>query len=291
MLSAGFEPVIPAINRLQTYALDPMAPWIVLICIFSPMTQQSLMGQGLRIDVDTRSHLDTPHLVESLWKGDQPVTETSTWQYTTSSTDRHPFPGGIRTYNPKGEQPQTQGIDRAATGNGLLCVTKLYFLTLRVQLIGHLETDAGTQTTRPNIKFDYRQPRIMISDLLRIHGQIIRKARTLKDIHIYGKLVLRHYLFIIRIFLNSDWVCTGHSVRQQARVFVSKLQMLLIFVYSEAVYCRDRHLAVHDASVPAMHFVWRFDPFEEWSSSKCRRILPSIITRYLPPLPTYKSKL
>jgi hypothetical protein len=53
MLSAGFEPVIPAIKRLQTYALDPMATWIVLICIFSPMTQQSLMGQDLRINVDT----------------------------------------------------------------------------------------------------------------------------------------------------------------------------------------------------------------------------------------------
>ena len=34
MLSAGFEPVIPANKRLQTYALDPMATWIVLICIY-----------------------------------------------------------------------------------------------------------------------------------------------------------------------------------------------------------------------------------------------------------------
>jgi hypothetical protein len=26
--SAGFEPAIPAIKRLQTYAVDPMATWI-----------------------------------------------------------------------------------------------------------------------------------------------------------------------------------------------------------------------------------------------------------------------
>ena len=56
MLSAGFELVIPANKRLQTYALDPMATWIVLICIFSPMIEQSLVGQGLLIDVDKRSH-------------------------------------------------------------------------------------------------------------------------------------------------------------------------------------------------------------------------------------------
>jgi len=34
MLSGVFEPVIPAINRLQTYALDPMATWMVLVYFF-----------------------------------------------------------------------------------------------------------------------------------------------------------------------------------------------------------------------------------------------------------------
>jgi len=32
-------------------------------------------------------------------KSDQPVAETSTWQYTTLTTDRHPCPNGIRTHN------------------------------------------------------------------------------------------------------------------------------------------------------------------------------------------------
>jgi hypothetical protein len=46
------------------------------------------------------SHLDTPHLVGLLWTSDQPDAETSTWQHTTLTRDRLPFPGGIRTHNP-----------------------------------------------------------------------------------------------------------------------------------------------------------------------------------------------
>jgi len=34
--------------------------------------------------------LDTPHSLQLLWMGDQPVAETSTWQHTTLTTDRHP---------------------------------------------------------------------------------------------------------------------------------------------------------------------------------------------------------
>jgi hypothetical protein len=60
-----------------------------LTLYFSPMTQQSLVGQDLLTDENSRSHLDTPHLVESLWTGDQPVTETSTSQNATFSTDVH----------------------------------------------------------------------------------------------------------------------------------------------------------------------------------------------------------
>ena len=46
-----------------------------------------------------RSHTDTPQSVGLLWTSDQPVAETSTWQHTTLTTDKHPCPGGIRTHN------------------------------------------------------------------------------------------------------------------------------------------------------------------------------------------------
>jgi len=36
------------------------------------------------------AHDDTPQLVGLLWMSDQPVTETSTWQHTTLTTDKIP---------------------------------------------------------------------------------------------------------------------------------------------------------------------------------------------------------
>ena len=45
------------------------------------------------------THNDASHSVGLLWTSDQPVAETSTWQHTTLTTDKHPCPGGIRTHN------------------------------------------------------------------------------------------------------------------------------------------------------------------------------------------------
>jgi len=51
--------------------------WVIF---FSPMAQQSLVGQDLLIMDASRSHSDTPHSVELLWTSDQSGAETSTWQ-------------------------------------------------------------------------------------------------------------------------------------------------------------------------------------------------------------------
>jgi hypothetical protein len=56
------------------------------------MAQQSVVGHGLLIIVASRSHSDTPHSVGLLWTSEQPVAETSTWQHTTLTRDRHPCP-------------------------------------------------------------------------------------------------------------------------------------------------------------------------------------------------------
>ena len=61
-------------------------------------------------------HNDTPQSVGLLWTRDQPVAETSTWQHTTLTTDRHPRPRWDS--NPQSQQasgPQTYALDRAAT--------------------------------------------------------------------------------------------------------------------------------------------------------------------------------
>jgi len=50
------------------------------------------VGQGLLIIEDSQSHSDIPHSVVLLWKSDQPHAETSTWQHTTLTRDKHPCP-------------------------------------------------------------------------------------------------------------------------------------------------------------------------------------------------------
>ena len=46
------------------------------------------------------THNDAPQSAGLLRTSDQLVAETSTWQHTSLTTDRHPFPpGGIRTHN------------------------------------------------------------------------------------------------------------------------------------------------------------------------------------------------
>jgi hypothetical protein len=68
------------------------------------MVQEPAVDLGLLIIEALRSHSDTTRLVGFLWMSDQPNAETSTWQHTALTTDRHPCapppPGGIRPHNP-----------------------------------------------------------------------------------------------------------------------------------------------------------------------------------------------
>jgi len=63
-------------------------------------------GHGLLIlDVFYITHNDAPQSVGLLWTSDQLVAETSTWQYTTLTQDKHPC-------------PRWDSNPRAATGTG-----------------------------------------------------------------------------------------------------------------------------------------------------------------------------
>jgi hypothetical protein len=66
---------------------------------FFPMVQQPLVILHLLIIEASRSHSDTPHSVGLHCTSDQLVAETSTWQHTTLTRDRHAH-GEIRTHNP-----------------------------------------------------------------------------------------------------------------------------------------------------------------------------------------------
>jgi len=60
------------------------------------------VGQGLLIIEASRSHSNTPHLVELLWTSYQLDAETSTWQHTTLTREKYPCPR--RDSNPQSQQ-------------------------------------------------------------------------------------------------------------------------------------------------------------------------------------------
>jgi hypothetical protein len=67
------------------------------------------------------THNDAPQSVGPLWTSDQPVAETSIWQHTTHTTDKHPCPPvGFEPTIAASERPQTYALDCRATGTGKL---------------------------------------------------------------------------------------------------------------------------------------------------------------------------
>ena len=85
---------------------------------FFLLAQQPPMGQGLLIHEASVSQTTTPlQSVGLLWTSDQLVAETSTWQHTTVTTDKHSLVGFEPTIS-AGERAQTYALDGAATGTG-----------------------------------------------------------------------------------------------------------------------------------------------------------------------------
>jgi len=77
------------------------------------------VGQGHLIIEDSWSHSDTQQSVGLLWTSDHPDAEISTWQHTTITTDKYPFPQ--RDSNPQSQQASGRRVtppDHTATGTG-----------------------------------------------------------------------------------------------------------------------------------------------------------------------------
>jgi len=96
------------------------------------------VGQGLLIAEATRSHSDTLHPVNLLWKSDQPDAETSLT--TRNSQNRHTSitPAGFEPAIPASERPHTHSLGRAATGIGLSPPYKKKLIIFFMQPIGLL---------------------------------------------------------------------------------------------------------------------------------------------------------
>jgi len=81
------------INFNIIFPSTPMAPkQRFSFRFFPPRSNSRPVGQGLLIIESTRSHSDTSRWVWLLWKSDQLVAVTSTWQHTTFIRDRYPCP-------------------------------------------------------------------------------------------------------------------------------------------------------------------------------------------------------
>jgi len=93
------------------YSVNGRQCWKGLFFFFFLMVRQPLVGQGLLTLEASRSHSDTPHSVGLFWTSDRPDAETSAWQHTTLTTDRHPCPqAGFQPTVPPSERPQTHTL-------------------------------------------------------------------------------------------------------------------------------------------------------------------------------------
>ena len=86
---------------------DNISPWnwtLYEVVIFFLVAREPLVDQCLLIFEASRSHSGTPHSVGPFWTSDQAVAETSTWQHTSVTTDRH---SRFKPAIPTSEWPQT----------------------------------------------------------------------------------------------------------------------------------------------------------------------------------------
>ena len=128
------------------------------------------MGQALPIHEVSRSH--TTHRVGLLWTSDQPDAETSIWQHTTLTTDRHQC---FRCdSNPESQQasghrlmPQTA----RPLGPARNCITMLKYRSLRV-MIYRREKASSISATITNF-----EGRVM--DIIRFWSRILPDGKSL----------------------------------------------------------------------------------------------------------------
>ena len=85
-------------TRLIRSTSSGFVPLRPICIIFMAFAAQSLAMAPSFLRFFEITHY-TPQSVGLLRTSDQPVAETSTWQHTTLTTDKHPCPCGIRTRN------------------------------------------------------------------------------------------------------------------------------------------------------------------------------------------------
>jgi hypothetical protein len=162
MPSAGFQPATPAINRLQTYAIDHMARGVGNDFTSPPMAQQPLGGQGLLTIQASRSNSDTPHSDSSEQViGPSQIPLPDNTQHS-QQTDIH-APGGIQTHNPsKRAAADTRLRPRGhwdRHNDFTYSVSFISSLNDRNSLhvgLSHTRTHTASQALAPSVQLDIR---------------------------------------------------------------------------------------------------------------------------------------
>ena len=77
---------------------------------FPPWRKRTLWAMTSFSRLRNHTQSKRRHPVEFIWPSDQPDAETSAWQHTTLTTQRHPCPGGIPTHNPSKRATTDQSL-------------------------------------------------------------------------------------------------------------------------------------------------------------------------------------
>jgi len=98
------------------FVSEMIDPVILFFCVWRCDPTRVIASSFLRFLDHTQRRTTVGRL---LWTSDQLVAETSTWQHTTLTTDKHPCPPvEFELTISAGERPQIYALDCAATGTG-----------------------------------------------------------------------------------------------------------------------------------------------------------------------------
>jgi len=112
---------------MNTFKIIKLNCWSMHFVVSSPPCPAPRGPGTPHYRVFTMTLWDTPHSVGLLWASDQPVAEKNT--LTTNNTHQRQAalpPAGFETSIPASDRPQTNALDRAATGIGFVGITITY---------------------------------------------------------------------------------------------------------------------------------------------------------------------
>jgi len=168
------------------------------------MAQQPPVDQRLLIIEASRSHSDTPQSIGLLWTSDQPVPETSTWQNTTLTWDKHSCPPTeFEPTIPVSERPHTHAFDRVATEIGTSILSYLYYWRIKWD-------KTNTELSKLQCKWSYDYRGQCLSLAKKVGYFSVNIWSTLTVLVVFQKfLVLYNFIYLPAKFQSNNSYVTA----------------------------------------------------------------------------------